>query len=111
MCVFVSTKTLATHSTYQDTSAFLMIVDSGQMQSGTPMLASLLYVDDIAMLTHDAQALDLVQLGGQMDGRLLLIVQYARINRTVNTGWMGYINHRATTAACSWLAATYIESK
>lgn len=75
-----------THTTYQDTGALLVIVDGSQMECSASMLAALLYIDDIAILAHHTQRLDLVQLRGQVHRRLFLIIQDARIDRTVQIG-------------------------
>lgn len=72
-----------THTTYQDASALLVIIDGGQVQSGTSMFAALLNIDDIAVLTHHPKGLHFVQLGGQVHWCLLLLVQHSRIHWAV----------------------------
>lgn len=73
-----------THSTYQDAGTLLVIVDGCQMQCGASMLAALLYIDHVAILAHHAQRLHLVQLGGKMHWRLLLLVEHARVHGAVD---------------------------
>lgn len=57
-----------------------MVVDGGQMQRGAPVLAALLDVYLGAVVAHDPERLHLVQLGGHVDRRLLLLVQNARVH-------------------------------
>lgn len=71
-----------THTTYQDASALLVVIDGRQVEGGASMLPALLDVDHIPVLTHHPQRLDLVQLGGQVHGRLLLLIQDSSVHRT-----------------------------
>lgn len=71
-----------THSTYQDAGTLLVIIDGRQMQCSASMFATLLYVDHVAILTHDTQRLHLVQLRGKMHRRLLLLIEHARVHGT-----------------------------
>lgn len=54
---------------HQNPSAFLVVVDSRQMQCCTTMLSALLDVEDVPVLSHHLQSLNFVKLGGQVDGR------------------------------------------
>lgn len=73
-----------THTTYQDASALLVIVNGRQMESRPAMFPALLYIDYVPVLTHHPETLHLVQLRGQVHGSLFLFVENSRIHWTVN---------------------------
>jgi len=97
-----------THTTYQDASALLVIVNGRQMQGGPAVLPALLDIDDIPVLTHDPQGLHLIQLGGQVHWRLFLLIQHSSIHWSV---WVYQENIEALSGQINHGEATYIDKR
>lgn len=68
------------YPTYQNPCTLVMVVDGGQVKGRPPVLAALLNIETLSKLAHPGEGIYAIQLRGQVDRGLLLVVQDARVH-------------------------------